>query len=184
MQVQEIIHQSKEITCHQELTVHQEIQEETQGMGNLEELKKHSVHTEVASEMQGIEMEASADQHLGSTHLPEWQTTAVRDHLETHLGTPPGNTLHPGTGERRLSEKGLQEKGMFPVTMRMELTHILPVTGLGEWVGKENILEVGSPPEKEVLLEAQGNTVEEEAVELPVVEGEAEMMTGVGAAAS
>lgn len=158
MQVQEIIHQSKEITCHQELTVHQEIQEETQGMGNLEELKKHSVHTEVASEMQGIEMEASADQHLGSTHLPEWQTTAVRDHLETHLGTPPGNTLHPGTGERRLSEKGLQEK--------------------------ENILEVGSPPEKEVLLEAQGNTVEEEAVELPVVEGEAEMMTGVGAAAS
>jgi len=158
VQVQEIIHQSKEITCHQELTVHQEIQEETQGMGNLEELKKHSVHTEVASEMQGIEMEASADQHLGSTHLPEWQTTAVRDHLETHLGTPPGNTLHPGTGERRLSEKGLQEK--------------------------ENILEVGSPPEKEVLLEAQGNTVEEEAVELPVVEGEAEMMTGVGAAAS
>jgi len=148
VQVQEIIHQSKEITCHQELTVHQEIQEETQD----------SVHTEVASEMQGIEMEASADQHLGSTHLPEWQTTAVRDHLETHLGTPPGNTLHPGTGERRLSEKGLQEK--------------------------ENILEVGSPPEKEVLLEAQGNTVEEEAVELPVVEGEAEMMTGVGAAAS
>jgi len=174
--VQEIIHQLKAITCHQELTVHQEIQEENQD----------SVHTEVASEMLVIEMEASADQLLGSTHLLEWQTTAARDHQETHLGTPPGNTLHQGAGVQRLSGIWLQEKGMFPVTMRMELSHTLPVTGLGEWVGKENILGVDFLPEREVLWEAQGNTVEaeEEVVELPVVEGEAEMMTGVGAAAS